>query len=99
MDSKASAASAILRRLAVALKTYALYPPPSPVTDRAIAEVLVGLHTYIEANGPFNVRVAAVVPGQRSDVQGRDVRQPGPPPLRPKGHRFHPSCPASRLKR
>jgi len=58
MDSKASAASAILRRFAVALKTYALYPPPSPVTDRAITEVLAGLHTYIEANGPFTVRVS-----------------------------------------
>jgi len=58
MDSKASAASAILRRFAVALKTYTLYPPPSPVTDRAIGEVLAGLHTYIEANGPFTVRVS-----------------------------------------
>jgi hypothetical protein len=58
MDSKASAASAILRRFAVALKTYTLYPPPSPVTDRAIGEVLAGLHTYIETNGPFTVRVS-----------------------------------------
>ena len=32
--------------------------PPSPVTDRAIGEVLAGLHTYIETNGPFTVRVS-----------------------------------------
>lgn len=58
MDPKTTAASAILRRFAVALKTYALYPPPSPVTDRAVGELLDGLHHYIEANGPFNVRVS-----------------------------------------
>ncbi len=58
MDPKAAAASAILRRFAVALKTYGLYPPPSPVTDRAIGEVLGGLHQYVEAHGPFAVRVS-----------------------------------------
>lgn len=58
MDSRASAASATLRRFAVALKTSALYPPPSPVTDRALAELLNGLHRYIEAHGPFAVRVS-----------------------------------------
>jgi len=58
MDPKTTGASAILRRFAVALKVYALYPPPSLVTDRAVAELLDGLHEYIEASGPFNVRVS-----------------------------------------
>jgi hypothetical protein len=57
MDPKA-AASAILRRLAVALKTYALYPPPSPVTDRAVGELLEGLQGYLRAHGQLTVRVS-----------------------------------------
>jgi hypothetical protein len=57
MDPK-SAASAILRRLAVALKTHALYPPPSPVTDRAVGELLEGLQDYLHAHGLFSARVS-----------------------------------------
>lgn len=58
MKSKAQAASPLLRRIGVALKTYGLYPPPSPVADRAVAELLDGLHRYIEAHGLLEVRVS-----------------------------------------
>jgi hypothetical protein len=58
MDARTGAASAILRRVAVALKTYTLYPPPSPVTDRAVGECLESLHAFIAAHGPFAVRVS-----------------------------------------
>lgn len=58
MGPKAQAASSLLRRLGVALKTYALYPPPSPVTNRAVEELLDGLHRYTDAYGPFTVRVS-----------------------------------------
>ncbi|MGQ0549458.1 MAG: HEAT repeat domain-containing protein [Armatimonadota bacterium] len=58
MRSKAQAASPLLRRISVALKTYGLYPPPSPVADRAVAELLDGLHRCIEAYGPIDVRVS-----------------------------------------
>ncbi len=58
MEPKAQAASPLLRRIGVALKIYALYPPPSEVADRAVAELLDGLHRYIEAYGPLTVRVS-----------------------------------------
>ncbi len=58
MDPKAQAASALLRRFSVALKIRVLYPPPSPVSDRAVAELLEGLHSYTGAYGPFAVRVS-----------------------------------------
>ncbi len=58
MDTKAQAASALLRRFSVALKTHVLYPPPSQLSDRAVAEVLEGLHRYVGSYGPFMVRVS-----------------------------------------
>lgn len=58
MEPKAQAASPVLRRIGVALKIYALYPPPSSVADRAVAELLDGLRRYIEAYGPLTVRVS-----------------------------------------
>ena len=58
MEPKARAAERLLRRLGVAVKTFALYPPPHSVTDRAIADLLNEVHQYTGAFGPFAVRIA-----------------------------------------
>lgn len=56
-EAKSGAAEGLLRRLGVAIKAVSLYPPPHPVTDRAIAELHARLLVYAEAHGPFVVRV------------------------------------------
>src|SRR3989304_1939869 len=58
MEPKARAAERLLRRFGVAVKTFALYPPPHSVTDRAIADLLNEVHQYTGAFGPFAVRIA-----------------------------------------
>lgn len=57
MEPKAQAAERLLRGLGVAVKTFALYPLPHPVTSRAIESLLASLHRYTEAYGPFAARV------------------------------------------
>jgi HEAT repeat protein len=56
--AKSGAAEGLLRRLGVAIKAVSLYPPPHPVTDRAIAELHARVLVYAEAHGPFVVRVS-----------------------------------------
>jgi hypothetical protein len=56
-ESRTTAVEGLLRRLSVAVKAVALYPPPHPVTDRAIAEFHARLMHFAEAYGPFTVRV------------------------------------------
>jgi HEAT repeat protein len=58
MGPKAKAASPLLRRIGVALKTLGLYPPPSPVADSAIDDLLHGLRAYLDTHGPLVVGVS-----------------------------------------
>ncbi|MDR7417663.1 MAG: HEAT repeat domain-containing protein [Armatimonadota bacterium] len=58
MGTKARAAGPLLRRIGVALKTFALYPPPSPVADNAVAELLHGLYQYLDTYGPLVIGVS-----------------------------------------
>ncbi|MDR7522995.1 MAG: HEAT repeat domain-containing protein [Armatimonadota bacterium] len=57
MEPKAQAAERVLRGLGVAVKTFALYPPPHPVITRAIEKLITALRAYGDAYGPFAVRV------------------------------------------
>lgn len=57
-EAKTGAAEGLLRRLGVAVKAVSLYPPPHPVTDRAIAELHARLLVYAESHGPFVARVS-----------------------------------------
>ena len=57
MESKAQAVEQLLKALGAAIKTYALYPGPHPVTQQAIHHLLSMLHPYMEAYGPFVVRI------------------------------------------
>jgi hypothetical protein len=57
MEPKAQAAERLLRGLGVAVKTFALYPPPHPVAARAVETLQAQLRAYAESFGPFAVRV------------------------------------------
>jgi hypothetical protein len=54
MEPRAQAARPLLRRLGVALKIFALYPPPSPPSRQVVAELVDALHSF----GPLTVRVS-----------------------------------------
>ncbi len=56
-EGKAQAAEQILRALGAAFKTYALYPGPHPVTQQTVQNLFSMLHPYVEAYGPFSVRI------------------------------------------
>ncbi len=58
MEPKAQAAERLLRGLGVAVKTFALYPLPHPVTVRAVDNLMTLLRRYTDAHGPFAVRVS-----------------------------------------
>lgn len=56
----------LLRAFGAAIKTQALYPLPHPMTSRAVVSLLAALRPFMEAHGPFGVRVtkqALVVTG------------------------------------
>ncbi len=57
MEPKAQAVEQLLKALGAAIKTYALYPGPHPVTQQTIHHLLSMLHPYMEAYGPFSVRI------------------------------------------
>jgi len=57
MEAKAQATDRLLRAMAAAVKTVALYPGPHPVTQQAVASLTAALHPYMEAHGPFGLRV------------------------------------------
>ncbi|MGQ0571573.1 MAG: HEAT repeat domain-containing protein [Armatimonadota bacterium] len=57
MEPKAQTAERLLRGLGVAVKTFALYPPPHPVTVKAIETLMGSLRGYTAAYGPFATRV------------------------------------------
>ena len=57
MEAKAQATDRLLRAMAAAVKTVALYPGPHPVTQQAVAGLMALLHLYMEAYGPFGLRV------------------------------------------
>ncbi len=57
MDLKAQAAERLLRGLGVAVKTFALYPLPHPVTARAVDNLTSAVRRYAEAHGALAVRV------------------------------------------
>jgi hypothetical protein len=58
MEPKAQTAERLLRGLGVAIKTFALYPLPHPVTTKAVENLLGSLRTYMDAYGPFAARVS-----------------------------------------
>ncbi len=57
MEAKTQATDRLLRAMAAAVKTVALYPGPHPVTQQAVAGLMALLHPYMEAYGPFGLRV------------------------------------------
>ncbi len=57
MEPKAQAAARALKQFALALKTSALYPSSHPGKARAVDALLNTLHGYINAYGPFSVRI------------------------------------------
>jgi HEAT repeat protein len=57
VEPKAQAAERLLRGLGVAIKTFALYPAPHPVTTKAAETLLALLRPYMEAHGPFAARI------------------------------------------
>lgn len=56
MEPKARA-ERCLRRLSVAAKTFALYPPPHPMSAQAAESLLAELRQYTGAFGPFGARI------------------------------------------
>ncbi|MDQ7851118.1 MAG: hypothetical protein RB148_12675, partial [Armatimonadota bacterium] len=58
VDPKARAADRLIRRLAVAVKTFGLYPARHPVAERALEDLLSALRPYLETHGAFVVRVS-----------------------------------------
>lgn len=58
VDPKTRAADRLLRRLAVAVKTFSLYPAGHPVAGRALEDLLVVLRPYLESYGTFVARVS-----------------------------------------
>ncbi|MBI3998422.1 MAG: hypothetical protein HY355_05260, partial [Armatimonadetes bacterium] len=57
MDPKVRAAERCLKRLGVAVKTFALYPLPHPVSAQAADGLLAELRQYTEAYGSFGIRI------------------------------------------
>jgi HEAT repeat protein len=57
MEAKAQATDRLLRAMAAAVKTVALYPGPHPVTQQAVNTLMAALQPYMEAYGPFGLRV------------------------------------------
>ncbi|HEX4836675.1 MAG TPA: HEAT repeat domain-containing protein [bacterium] len=57
MEPKAQAAARVLRHLGLAIKTSALYPASYPGKARTVEALLTGLRAYMEAYGPFSVRI------------------------------------------
>ena len=57
MEAKTQATDRLLRAMVAAVKTVALYPGPHPVTQQAVAGLMALLHPYMEAYGPFGLRV------------------------------------------
>ncbi len=57
VDPKAQAAERLLRRLAVAVKTFGLYPQQHPVAERALQGIQGSLRPYLEAYGSFVARI------------------------------------------
>lgn len=57
MEAKTQATDRLLRAMAAAVKTVALYPGSHPVTQQAVAGLMALLHPYMEAYGPFGLRV------------------------------------------
>jgi hypothetical protein len=58
VDPKARAADRLLKRLAVAVKTFGLYPARHPVAERALQDLLTVLRPYLETYGAFVTRVS-----------------------------------------
>jgi hypothetical protein len=58
MEPKAQAAERLVRGFGVAIKTFALYPLPHPVTTKAVENLLGSLRTYMDAYGPFAARIS-----------------------------------------
>jgi HEAT repeat protein len=58
MEPKAQMAERLLRGLGVAVKTFALYPLPHPVTAGTIDNLTAAARRYTEAFGPFSARVS-----------------------------------------
>lgn len=58
MEPKAQAVERLLRGLGVAIKTFALYPLPHPVTTKAVENLLGSLRAHMDAYGPFAARVS-----------------------------------------
>ncbi len=58
VDPKARAADRLLKRLAVAVKTFGLYPARHPVAERALQDLLAVLRPYLETYGTFVTRVS-----------------------------------------
>ncbi len=61
MEPKAQAAERLLRGLGVAIKTFALYPAPHPVTTKATENLLSLLRLYMDAHGPLAARITKYV--------------------------------------
>ncbi len=61
MEPKAQAAERLLRGLGVAIKTFALYPAPHPVTTKATENLLALLRPFMEAHGPFAARITKYI--------------------------------------
>lgn len=61
MEPKAQAAERLLRGLGVAIKTFALYPAPHPVTTKATEHLLSLLRPYMDAHGPLAARITKYV--------------------------------------
>lgn len=68
MEPNTQIAERLLRAMATAVKTVALYPGPHPVTQQAVGGLMAALHPYLEAHGPLALRVgryALTVDGTR----------------------------------
>ncbi len=61
MEPKAQAAERLLRGLGVAIKTFALYPAPHPVTTKATENLLSLLRPYMDVHGPLAARITKYV--------------------------------------